>query len=494
MSSSGSTFDSPPPTSTAAGAITATGPQTATAPKFKSIHPPSLPISSPSSFFSSLLDSPVLLSSSHILPSPTTGSFPFEAFNWTPNNQIQEQDIKKEQNNFTNFQFQTQSDHSTLQEIYQQPRFENYGNMEKTEYPVFKQSSQSKSNYTRDLKNYNNQSKSKNIGDLNNYNNQSSHKKLNDGYNWRKYGQKQVKASENPRSYYKCTHENCSMRKKVETSSDGDVTEIVYKGKHNHPKPQSNKRSSSSSVSDSSFLVHQFNDFPDQSYGSGQWGFVGTSENSSVSIGDDEFGEDGAQGKRLKMENEDEGISMEGSRTVREPRVVIQTVSEIDILDDGYRWRKYGQKVVKGNPNPRSYYKCTTPDCSVRKHVERASNDTKSVVTTYEGRHNHDVPVARGMRSSQATNSSNNMSSMTTNSSGLSYHHPNNSMKNSVCSSYLPSLETKFRLHSQGGFGLSGFENPIRSTHLHPEQKAENMFHKAKDEPTDDNFLESLLF
>ena len=37
----------------------------------------------------------------------------------------------------------------------------------------------------------------------------------------------------------------------------------------------------------------------------------------------------------------------------REPRVVVQTVSEVDILDDGYRWRKYGQKVVKGNPNPR---------------------------------------------------------------------------------------------------------------------------------------------
>lgn len=41
------------------------------------------------------------------------------------------------------------------------------------------------------------------------------------------------------------------------------------------------------------------------------------------------------------------------SRAVREPRVVIQTTSEVDILDDGYRWRKYGQKVVKGNPNPR---------------------------------------------------------------------------------------------------------------------------------------------
>lgn len=54
-----------------------------------------------------------------------------------------------------------------------------------------------------------------------------------------------------------------------------------------------------------------------------------------------------------KIEGESEGISAPGSRTVREPRVVVQTTSDIDILDDGYRWRKYGQKVVKGNPNPR---------------------------------------------------------------------------------------------------------------------------------------------
>lgn len=40
-------------------------------------------------------------------------------------------------------------------------------------------------------------------------------------------------------------------------------------------------------------------------------------------------------------------------KPIREPRVVVQTLSEVDILDDGYRWRKYGQKVVRGNPNPR---------------------------------------------------------------------------------------------------------------------------------------------
>uniref|UniRef100_A0A2P2L448 Uncharacterized protein WRKY transcription factor 09 n=1 Tax=Rhizophora mucronata TaxID=61149 RepID=A0A2P2L448_RHIMU len=82
-------------------------------------------------------------------------------------------------------------------------------------------------------------------------------------------------------------------------------------------------------------------------------------------------------------------------KPIREPRVVVQTLSEVDILDDGYRWRKYGQKVVRGNPNPRSYYKCTNTGCPVRKHVERASHDPKAVITTYEGKHNHDVPTAK---------------------------------------------------------------------------------------------------
>lgn len=54
-----------------------------------------------------------------------------------------------------------------------------------------------------------------------------------------------------------------------------------------------------------------------------------------------------------KCESESECVSAVGSKAVREPRVVVQTTSDIDILDDGYRWRKYGQKVVKGNPNPR---------------------------------------------------------------------------------------------------------------------------------------------
>ena len=124
---------------------------------------------------------------------------------------------------------------------------------------------------------------------------QTLSRRSDDGYNWRKYGQKQVKGSENPRSYYKCTYPNCPTKKKVERSLDGQITEIVYKGSHNHLKPQATRRSSSAS-SASSHAIQPSNlsnsEIPDQSYvsqGNGQLDSAATPENSSISIGDDDF-------------------------------------------------------------------------------------------------------------------------------------------------------------------------------------------------------------
>ncbi|KAL3613659.1 putative WRKY transcription factor 12 [Castilleja foliolosa] len=76
-------------------------------------------------------------------------------------------------------------------------------------------------------------------------------------------------------------------------------------------------------------------------------------------------------------------------RKLREPRFCFQTRSDVDVLDDGYKWRKYGQKVVKNSLHPRSYYRCTQSNCRVKKRVERLSEDNRMVITTYEGRHNH---------------------------------------------------------------------------------------------------------
>ncbi|KAK7399462.1 hypothetical protein VNO78_10645 [Psophocarpus tetragonolobus] len=74
------------------------------------------------------------------------------------------------------------------------------------------------------------------------------------------------------------------------------------------------------------------------------------------------------------------------------PRIAFRTKSELDIMDDGYKWRKYGKKSVKSSPNLRNYYKCSSGGCGVKKRVERDRDDSSYVITTYEGVHNHESP------------------------------------------------------------------------------------------------------
>ena len=47
------------------------------------------------------------------------------------------------------------------------------------------------------------------------------------------------------------------------------------------------------------------------------------------------------------------GKNKKGEKKIKKPRYAFQTRSQVDILDDGYRWRKYGQKAVKNNKFPR---------------------------------------------------------------------------------------------------------------------------------------------
>ncbi|GFZ07381.1 WRKY family transcription factor family protein [Actinidia rufa] len=165
----------------------------------------------------------------------------------------------------------------------------------------------------------------------------------NDGYNWRKYGQKLVKGSEFPRSYYKCTNSNCEAKKIFKRSHDGKITEIVYKGTHDHPKPRPAHRDHLTILGYFALILTG-------------WKL----QYSYACVGDKQLGL--FWGVKVKR------------------RIAYK------MLPDSRIWRRGWS---------RSYYKCANAGCAVRKHVERASHDPKAVITTYEGKHSHDVPAAK---------------------------------------------------------------------------------------------------
>ncbi|OVA11453.1 DNA-binding WRKY [Macleaya cordata] len=85
-------------------------------------------------------------------------------------------------------------------------------------------------------------------------------------------------------------------------------------------------------------------------------------------------------------------------------RVGAATTTGIEGLpDDGYSWRKYGQKDILGATYPRGYYRCTyrkTQGCSAKRQVQRSSSDPSILDITYQGKHtchqvSHLLPVSQ---------------------------------------------------------------------------------------------------
>ncbi|MCL7024947.1 hypothetical protein MKW94_005113, partial [Papaver nudicaule] len=164
-----------------------------------------------------------------------------------------------------------------------------------------------------------------------------------DGYNWRKYGQKQVQGSEFPRCYFKCTHPNCQRSQRGGSIAGSDIkndnldvgSSLVLSPEFCNPSTSMQaKLGPCFENSDALNISTVSNDEEEDdrgTHGSASLGYKGEGDES--------------ESKRRKIDAC--ALEMSGStRSIRKPRVVVQTTSEVDILDDGYRWRKYGQKVV----------------------------------------------------------------------------------------------------------------------------------------------------
>ncbi|CAB4284872.1 unnamed protein product [Prunus armeniaca] len=226
-------------------------------PKFKSLQPPSLPMSpppvSPSSYLAStpafsptdFFSSPMFLSSSNTLQSPTSGAFSSQIFDWMSNSKETQQGMEREQKMFSEFSFQPETrPAATSSSSFNIQASSNMASVEESlktgqkpwDFNRISRQADSLKEKTGVKSEFEplqiilpeigtNQTNMQSNGPSGAPKPDSIHctqssqfvreQKSDDGFNWRKYGQKQVKGSENPRSYYKCTYPNCPTKKRL---------------------------------------------------------------------------------------------------------------------------------------------------------------------------------------------------------------------------------------------------------------------------------------
>ncbi|KAJ9162984.1 hypothetical protein P3X46_022709 [Hevea brasiliensis] len=199
--------------------------------------------------------------------------------------------------------------------------------------------------------------------------------RIPDAYNWRKYGQKQVKSPKGSRSYYRCTYSDCCAKKIECSDHSGHVIEIVNKGTHSHDPPQKNnyKRESKVALSSrpilsNSLMEHSISILKDSDQATlpkecmqetpmipdkKRQSSSGSNWNGRIQIKEEHVCEPEPK-RRVKKEN------LECSGTLlkpgKKPKFVVHAGADVGVSSDGYRWRKYGQKMVKGNPHPRCMF------------------------------------------------------------------------------------------------------------------------------------------
>ncbi|XP_061344633.1 probable WRKY transcription factor 32 [Gastrolobium bilobum] len=234
-----------------------------------------------------------------------------------------------------------------------------------------------------------------------------------DGYKWRKYGQKQVKSPTGSRSYYRCTHSDCYAKKIECCDHSGHVKDIVYRSPHSHDPPHktystreskfmpSNEPSVENTVPEQPIRILNDSDASlspkeplqeEPCHADKKRQNSSNGENGSVILKEEHVNE-----PELKRRTKKGDLTCLDSpvKPGKKPKFVVHAAGDVGISGDGYRWRKYGQKMVKGNPHPRNYYRCTSAGCAVRKHIETAVDNSNTVIITYKGVHDHDMPVPK---------------------------------------------------------------------------------------------------
>ncbi|GJS39119.1 DNA-binding WRKY transcription factor [Tanacetum coccineum] len=126
-----------------------------------------------------------------------------------------------------------------------------------------------------------------------------------------------------------------------------------------------------------------------------------TSSMANVAI--DLYGEGFVHEHQLPMLTDSHSFSLHAmdSQSARprkrknQEKIVFQLTQE-DLSNDLWAWRKYGQKPIKGSQFPRNYYRCsTTKACGAKKQVERSPVDSNIFIVSYSGEHIHPRPTHR---------------------------------------------------------------------------------------------------
>ncbi|KAK4793209.1 hypothetical protein SAY86_023644 [Trapa natans] len=236
-----------------------------------------------------------------------------------------------------------------------------------------------------------------------------------DGYSWRKYGQKHILGSKCLRSYYRCAYkftQGCSATKQVQRIDDDTLLhKVTYIGKHScfHVQNDEQKtelvQGSNLAKTAASTCAFASSHSLEESDGSRQASkkrnmLVEWTHEMKASARDSDLPHTQASkscnqrpaSKLLDLLDPRElPIDHQAEGTDRGHQIENwhwhQNV--LGLHDDGYRWKKYGQKDILGSKFPRSYYRCAywTEGCLAKRQVQRIDDDTLQSEITYRGKH-----------------------------------------------------------------------------------------------------------